>query len=117
MRHRWSKMFLGKWSLALVAVAGFVVCAGVPSARAKDDDCRERIARADHRLHDAIEHHGRDSREAERASHELREERERCWTSSHRWWDEDQQKWRSERDWDDRDHYRRDDDRRDDDRR
>lgn len=112
MGSRWNQMILGKWSLAAVALAGFLLCTAVPRVYASDD-CQERIARADHRLHEAIEHHGRDSRQAEHARRELHEQRERCWNSNRRWWDEDQHRWRTERDWDDRDHYRdRDDDRR-----
>ena len=105
MRYRWMKLFFGKWALAAVALAGFLAVTGVPRAHA-DDDCQRRIAKADHRIHEALEHHGAQSKQAERARHELREARERCWSASHRWWDEDQRRWRTERDWDDRDHDR-----------
>lgn len=117
MQNPWMRMFLGKWALTAVALAGFVALAGVPKLHA-DDDCQRRIAHADHRLHEAIEHSGYQSREAAEARHELREEREHCWKASNRWWDEDQRRWHDQRDWDDRDHdenYRRHD--RDDDRR
>ena len=92
------------WSgAAAVTVASFLFLVGAPSLRA-DDDCQHRIARADHHLHEAIEHHGYQSGQAEHARHELREAREHCWSSGHRWWDEDQHRWRTERDWDDEDH-------------
>jgi hypothetical protein len=117
MGDRWLKLFLGKWALAALAVAAFTVMAGVPKLHA-DDDCQRRIAHADHRLHEAIEHYGYQSREAAEARHELHEEREHCWKANNRWWDEDRRRWHDQRDWDDRDHdenYRprdRDDDRR-----
>ena len=92
--------------VVLAALFGGVLYAVAPPRAAADDDCQERIARADHRVHEVAEHHGWDSREAERARHELREAREWCWEHGHRWWDEDQHRWRSERDWDDHDHDR-----------
>jgi len=95
----------GKITLAGAALAGFLLFAGAPTLRA-DDDCQKRISRADHRLHEAIEHHGRESRQADDARHHLREAREYCWEHSHRWWDEDGRRWRSDRDWDDHDHDR-----------
>ena len=93
----------GKAMLAGATLAGFLLFGGAPRLRA-DDDCQRRISKADHRLHEAIEDHGRNSRQAEKARHQLRETREYCWEHSHRWWDEDGHRWRSERDWDDHDH-------------
>ena len=59
----------------LVALALF---AGVPGAKADAwDDCNRRIAVANWRLHEAIEDHGYDSRQARHWRHELREEYER----------------------------------------
>ena len=75
MQNRWMRMFLGKWALTAVALTGFVALAGVPKLHA-DDDCQRRIAHADHRLHEAVEHYGYQSREAAEARHELHEERE-----------------------------------------
>ena len=103
-----SKIFgAGKITLAGAALAGFLLFVGAPSLRA-DDNCQRRISKADHKLHEAIERHGRNSRQAERAREDLRASRERCWNSSHRWWDEDGHRWRSDRDWDDHDHDRYD---------
>jgi hypothetical protein len=93
-----------KLTLAGAALAGFLLFTGAPRLRADDDDCQRRIARADHRLHEAIEHHGRESRQADHARAQLHEARERCWNRGKRWWDEDGHRWRSERDWDDHDH-------------
>lgn len=83
-----------------IALAGIFALSG----QAQADDCQRRIARADHNLHEAIEHRGYQSEQAEHARHELREAREQCWNSEHRWWDADQKRWRTERDWDDDDH-------------
>lgn len=85
---------------------GLLFFTAVPRAHAEgnDDACRHRIEHADHRLHDAIDHHGPTSPEAERARHELHEARERCWNENHKWWDEDQHRWHDQQDWDDHDH-------------
>lgn len=99
-----SRLFgAAKLTLAGATLAGFLLFTGAPRLRA-DDDCQRRTARADHRLHEAIEHHGRESKQADHARHELHEARESCWTHSHRWWDEDGHRWRSEHDFDDHDH-------------
>jgi uncharacterized protein (DUF3084 family) len=90
--------------LSTAAMAGLLLFTGAPCAAAEEHDCQKRIAKADHNLHEAIEHHGRASQEAEHARHELQEARAHCWSTEHRWWDEDSQRWHSERDWDDRDH-------------
>jgi len=82
------------------AAALFFVGATVVRA----DDCQRRIAKADHKLHEAVEHHGWESPQAERWRHELREARAYCWEHSHRWWDEDGRRWHTEHDWDDHDH-------------
>ena len=103
MRHRLNHSLFGKTALAAAALAGFLMFTGVP-LRADRDDCQRRVARADHRLHEAIEHHGYRSEQAERRRHELHEAREHCWSARHRWWDEDQHRWHEERDWDDHDH-------------
>ncbi|HSC46054.1 MAG TPA: hypothetical protein VLC94_09495 [Candidatus Acidoferrum sp.] len=104
MRHRsttesW-KLLLGTGLLA----GGMALFVGAPSAKA--DDCQERIVKADHRVHEAVEHHGWKSREAERAREELRSARSYCWEHSHKWWDVEGNRWRTERDWDDHDHDR-----------
>ena len=75
-----------------------------------DEDCQKRIIRADHKLHEAAEHHGWDSPQVAKYRHELAEARAWCWEHSHRWWDEDGHRWRTDRDWDDHDHDRHDHD-------
>jgi len=88
--------------LGTLACAGMLLFCAAPRVRA-DDDCQKRIAHADHQLHEAAEHHGWDSPEAQRARAHLQEARQWCWDHGHRWWDEDAHAWRSER-WDDHDH-------------
>jgi len=106
-RQTGGNRFLGKAMLATALFAGMLAFTGTPRALAEDDHgCHRRIAKADHRLHEAVEHHGWESKQADRARHQLREAREHCWNESHRWWDEDGHRWHTERDWDDRDHHR-----------
>jgi len=105
MRHCLNDSLFRKTALAAAAFAGFLMFTAVP-LRADRDDCQRRVARADHRLHEAIEHHGYRSEQAERRRHELHEARERCWNANHRWWDEHEHRWHTEHDWDDRDHDR-----------
>ena len=92
----------GKTTLAAAALAGFLMFSTAPRLAA--DDCQHRVARAEHRLHEAVEHHGYRSGQAEQRRHELRQAREYCWGRMHRWWDEHEHRWHTERDWDDRDH-------------
>ena len=91
-------------TLVSLALASFLAFGSAPRVRADEDDCQRRVARADHKLHEAAEHHGWESKQAEHARHELREAREHCWSTSHRWWDEDGHRWHTDRDWDDHDH-------------
>jgi hypothetical protein len=67
------------------------------------------ISQADHDLHEAIEHDGYESKQAEHARHEVQKVREACWSSRHKSWDPDEKNWRTNRDWDDDDRgdYRR----------
>lgn len=85
--------------------AGLALLAGASVARA--DDCQERLVKADHRLHKAIERHGPESKQADHWRHELHEAREYCWSHGNRWWDEDSRRWHTDRDWDDHDHDHR----------
>jgi len=90
---------IAAWALAVA-----VFFAGAGPLRA-DDDCQKRIAHADHKLHEAGEHHGWDSPEAAKYRRELEEARSYCWEHNHRWWSEDDHKWHTEHDWDDHDHH------------
>jgi hypothetical protein len=104
MQHRFISSLFGKAAVAATLLAGFLMLTAVPLLRADDRDCQRRIARADHKLDQAVAHHGYRSKQADRARNELREARERCWNGVHRWWDEHERRWHSERDWDDHDH-------------
>jgi hypothetical protein len=98
---------LGKMVFASAALAAFLAFAWAPRVNAGDhDDCQRRTAKADHKLHEAIEHHGWNSKQADHARQELHEARERCWNEQHRWWDEDGHRWHTDHDWDDHDHDR-----------
>ena len=98
-----------KAAVATALLGGFMIFAvGAPTLRADDDGgCRNRIIRADHRLHEAAEHHGWDSPQAQTRRAELAAAREFCWSHAHRWWDEDSHRWHTDRDWDDHDHDHR----------
>jgi hypothetical protein len=102
MRNRSKIGFSGQAAIGLAALAGMFIFT-VPQARA-DDDCQRETAKIDHKLHEAIEHNGPDSKQAEHWRHELAEQRERCWGKDHKWWDEDGHRWRTDHDWDDHDH-------------
>jgi len=105
--QRGEKRIFGKSILAAAVLVGMLAFAGTPRASAEDyDRCQRRIAKADHKLHEAAEHHGWNSRQADNARRQLHEARERCWNERHRWWDEDGHRWHSDRDWDDHDHDR-----------
>src|SRR6201984_653382 len=75
----WVHPVFGKAALATAALSGLLFLAGAPAANAADrDNCERRIAKADYKLHEAIEHHGYYSRQAEHWRHERREAYERC---------------------------------------
>lgn len=99
------------WIRRALAAAGLMTLlffGGAALARG-EDDCQKRIDRADHKLHEAIEHHGWHSSQADHWRHQLAEAREYCWSRSHRWWDTDSNRWHDQRDWNDHDHdYDRD---------
>jgi len=104
MRIQVKKLFWARTGLAGAVLAGALLFMGVPAARADEGSCQRRIAKADHRLHEATEHHGWNSRQAVNARQQLHEAREYCWSHAHRWWDEDGHRWHTDRDWDDHDH-------------
>jgi len=63
-----------------------------PRAFADDHgDCRAKIERAQTKLDEAVRRHG-DA------------ERERCWNKYHGYWSTQDQRWHTDRDWDDHDH-------------
>jgi hypothetical protein len=91
--------------LSLAILAGVLLCTAMPRLQAEDlDRCRRRVAHADHELHEAIEKHGRNSKQANHERRELHNARERCWRERHQWWDEHEGRWHKDRDWNERDH-------------
>jgi len=90
-----------KLAVVLAALGGFLLFTGVPRVSASEAECQHRTEKADRNLHEAIKHHGWDSKQAEHARHELSEAREYCWNQDHKWWDVDAHEWRVEHNWDD----------------
>lgn len=83
------KSLLGKTLIASLALCGFLLFAGAPGAKANDWDDHNRRATVrydDHRLHEAIEHHGYYSREANYWRHERREALEHGWRDRYGYW-------------------------------
>lgn len=91
--------------LTVAALTAVFLFAGVPRAAAYDG-CSWRTEHAEHRLHEAIEHHGYYSWQANHWRHELHEARERCWRERQLWWSWHEHRWHHARDWDDHDHDR-----------
>jgi hypothetical protein len=91
--------------LSLVILTAVLLCAAVPRLQAEDlDRCQRRVAHAEHELHEAIERHGRHSKQANHERRELHNARERCWRERHQWWDEHERRWHTGRDWNEHDH-------------
>ena len=79
------KSLFGKAALATAALGGFLFFAGAPGAQAADrDDCQRKIAKTEHKLNDAIEDHGYNSRQADKWRHERREAVQRCYGRDYR---------------------------------
>jgi hypothetical protein len=84
------KAVFGRAAIAAVVLSGLLFLAGAPAANAADrDSCERRIAKADYKLHEAIEHHGYYSRQAEHWRHERREAYEHCERYGYRYHDRD----------------------------
>ena len=81
--------YLGKTALLAAALTALATVGAPPSRADHNVQCQKRISKADHKLHEAIEHHGYKSSQAEHARVDLREAREHCYTTYHEWWDED----------------------------
>ncbi len=92
-----------KFTLAAAGLTGFVMLLGAPQLRA--DECQKRTETAAHHLHEAIKHHGPDSRQADHARHELHDARAFCWQTDHRWWDSDAHQWHNQQNWNDDYHH------------
>jgi hypothetical protein len=101
IERRLGVLELAKLFVTLAALAGFLLLTGAPNVRADEAECQHRTERADHHVHEAVEHHGWDSKQAEHARHELSEAREYCWNQHHKWWDVEAHEWRVEHNWED----------------
>jgi hypothetical protein len=99
MQHRSKQSLFATTSLAAAALAASFMFTATPLLHADERDCQRRVARADHKLDQAVARHGERSRQAARARQDLRNEREHCWNANHRWWDEREHRWHTERDW------------------
>jgi hypothetical protein len=93
--------------LSAIVLTASLFLTTIPQLHAEDyDRCQRRVIHAEHDLHEAIERHGRHSAQADHERRELRATRERCWRERHRWWDEHEHRWHTERDWDEHDYDR-----------
>jgi heme-degrading monooxygenase HmoA len=78
MRTMFQSVF-GKAALATAALGGFLLFAGAPGAKANDwDDCNRRISYTEWRYHEAVEHFGPYSRDAQHWYHERQEAYQRA---------------------------------------
>ena len=91
--------------LSLIILAAVLLCSTVPLLQAETlNRCQRRVVHAEHELHEAIDKHGRHSRQANHERGELHNARERCWRERHEWWDEHEHRWHKDRDWNEHDH-------------
>ena len=103
------KKVFGKAALAGAALSGLLFLPGAPAANAAArDSCERRVAKADHKLHEAIEDHGYYSRQAQHWRHERREAYERCDRDGYRYHDRDGGWYDRDGRYHDRDEYRYD---------
>lgn len=77
------------------------------------EKCQRRTQKAEAKLNEEMREHGNRSRQADRAWLQLREQRQRCFTAYHQWWNGRDQQWREDNDWNrdprgDRDDHDRD---------
>lgn len=93
--HTNVNQFVRKLLTVATLTAGFLF-ADAPRA-AGYDGCSKRTEQAEHKLHEAIEHHGYRSPQADHWRNELHEVRERCWRERGQWWDEHEHRQHHER--------------------
>ena len=98
-------MITVRTSLLSLVILAVLLSAAVSRLQAEDlDACQRRVAHAEHELHEAMEKHGRDSRQANHERRELNKAREHCWHERHQWWEEHARRWHKEHDWNEHDH-------------
>ena len=103
-------------SVLTVGALAAATVVGVSSKAAADDrsDCQRRVEKAEDHYRKESHEHGKHSRQANNARAKLNETWDRCWSSTHAWYDPHRHEWRTDRDWDhnyDWDHDRDDRDR------
>jgi hypothetical protein len=89
-------------SILTVAALAAACAVAVPQKASADQrtDCQKKVEKAqDHYRHE-IHEHGKHSRQAQAARGKLNETWDRCWTSTHAWYDPHRHEWRTDRDWD-----------------
>src|ERR1700682_5074090 len=100
MNGRYSMNTVRKSFLSIAILLAVLLSASVPRLQAEDlDRCQRRVASGEHEVHQAIEKHGRNSSRANHERRELHKVRDGCWRERHRWWDEHEHRWHTERDW------------------
>ena len=98
-------MITVRTSLLSLVIPAVLLSAAVSHLQAEDlDACQRRVAHAEHELHEAMEKHGRNSKQANHERRELNKAREHCWHERHQWWEEHERRWHKEHDWDEHDH-------------
>src|SRR2546429_8203225 len=105
-KYTGEKKFLGRSVLAAAALVGLLGFAATPRAYADDNHCQKRISKADHKLHEAIEHHGGNSRQTDQARHEITGAGGSRWEFEQRWGEEEGHRRDNERRWDGHEHPR-----------
>jgi hypothetical protein len=90
-------------SAAVTTALGGAMLVGAPPAYADDHgDCQRKVERAESKLDQAVRKHGERSHQADDKRRDLNAERERCWSRYHGWWNGQERRWHTDRDWDDR---------------
>ena len=72
LANRWKNILL------VPALGAVLLVGGVPRTQAADNDCRERIHRAEENLRKAVDRHGEHSSQAEKRRRELEEAKRSC---------------------------------------
>ena len=85
-------------ALTLGMVMTFVA---VPRSQADDGraKCQAKIEAREAKLHEAVRRYGERSPQADNWRRALNAEREACWNKYHGWWNGDEHRWHTERDW------------------
>lgn len=88
-----------RFTLASLALTGFAMLSAAPRAHA--DDCKKQTEKAVKDWHKAVQHEGTKSDAAKYAKHEVRNAQQACWDTQRRWWDPEEHRWHTDKDFDD----------------